>query len=261
MSLNNKISAQNKRDKTGFKYAGNRHLSQRPKGSILKAFKTAEYSTEDLPNTLLDYNNANENMRGDIQSLMDRMAVEEQVKPVTRADGFGATDIAGGDWVNVSTKALMKFEGFKSNPYDDRKKGSNKPVWRIGYGSDKYMERGKIFPVTQNTKVNKAQAKQDLNRRIKTDFLPIIKNNIGDSWDGLSNNAKGAIMSITYNYGRVPKRIRAAINTGNTDKISAAIRSLAKDDEGINKNRRLAEAELVMLPDFNSDSLMKKRNK
>ena len=63
------------------------------------------------------------------------------------------------------------------------------------------------------------------------------------------------------NYGRVPKRIRAAINTGNTDKISAAIRSLAKDDEGINKNRRLAEAELVMLPDFNSDSLMKKRNK
>ncbi len=92
-------------------------------------------------------------------------------------------------------------------------------------------------------------------------ILPIIKNNIGDSWDGLSNNAKGAIMSITYNYGKVPKRIRAAINTGNTEKISAAIRSLAKDNDGINKNRRLAEAELVMLPDFNSDSLMERRNK
>ena len=249
------------RSRSGFTYRGNTQ-PQYERGSILKTANRTKAFVDTLPNTMASFNNAvDTDMRSSIFDIMEKLQKEEQVTPVTRSDGFGATDMAGGDWVNVSTKALMKFEGFKSKPYDDRKKGADKPVWRVGYGSDKYMERGKIFPVSQDTRVNEAQAKQDLDRRIKTDFLPIIKNNIGDSWDGLSNNAKGAIMSITYNYGRVPKRIRAAINTGNTDKISAAIRSLAKDDEGINKNRRLAEAELVMLPDFNSDSLMKKRNK
>ena len=248
------------RSRSGFKYRGN--TQQYKKGSILRAANKAKSFVDTLPNTMDTFNNAiDTDMRSSIFDIMEKLQKEERVTPVTRSDGFGATDIAGGDWVNVSTKALMKFEGFKSKPYDDRKKGADKPVWRVGYGSDKYMERGKIFPVDQDTIVNEAQAKQDLDRRIKTDFLPIIKNNIGDSWDGLSNNAKGAIMSITYNYGRVPNRIRDAINTGDVDKISTAIRSLATDDEGINRNRRLAEAELVMLPDFNSDSLMKRRNK
>ena len=249
------------RSRSGFTYRGNTQ-PQYQRGSILKTANRTKAFIDTLPNTMASFNNAvDTDMRSSIFDIMEKLEKEEQVTPVTRSDGFGATDMAGGDWVNVSTKALMKFEGFKSKPYDDRKKGADNPVWRVGYGSDKYMERGKIFPVSQDTRVNEAQAKQDLDRRIKTDFLPIIKNNIGDSWDGLSNNAKGAIMSITYNYGRVPKRIRAAINTGNTDKISAAIRSLAKDNDGINKNRRLAEAELVMLPDFNSDSLMERRNK
>lgn len=249
------------RSRSGFTYRGNTQ-PQYERGSILKTANRTKAFVDTLPNTMASFNNAvDTDMRSSIFDIMEKLQKEEQVTPVTRSDGFGATDMAGGDWVNVSTKALMKFEGFRSKPYDDRKKGADKPVWRVGYGSDKYMERGKIFPVSQDTRVNEAQAKQDLDRRIKTDFLPIIKNNIGDSWDGLSNNAKGAIMSITYNYGKVPERIRAAINTGNTDKISAAIRSLAKDNDGINKNRRLAEAELVMLPDFNSDSLMKKRNK
>jgi len=249
------------RSRSGFTYRGNTQ-PQYQRGSILKTANRTKAFIDTLPNTMASFNNAvDTDMRSSIFDIMEKLEKEEQVTPVTRSDGFGATDMAGGDWVNVSTKALMKFEGFKSKPYDDRKKGADNPVWRVGYGSDKYMERGKIFPVSQDTRVNEAQAKQDLDRRIKTDFLPIIKNNIGDSWDGLSNNAKGAIMSITYNYGKVPKRIRAAINTGNTEKISAAIRSLAKDNDGINKNRRLAEAELVMLPDFNSDSLMERRNK
>ena len=249
------------RSRSGFTYRGNTQ-PQYQRGSILKTANRTKAFIDTLPNTMASFNNAvDTDMRSSIFDIMEKLEKEEQVTPVTRSDGFGATDMAGGDWVNVSTKALMKFEHFKSKPYDDRKKGADKPVWRVGYGSDQYMERGKIFPVSQDTRVNEAQAKQDLDRRIKTDFLPIIKNNIGDSWDGLSNNAKGAIMSITYNYGKVPKRIRAAINTGNTEKISAAIRSLAKDNDGINKNRRLAEAELVMLPDFNSDSLMERRNK
>jgi len=249
------------RNRSGFKYRGNTQPKYE-RGSILKTANRTKAFVDTLPNTMSTFNNAvDTDMRNSIFDIMEKLQKEEQVTPVTRADGFGATDMAGGDWVNVSTKALMKFEGFRSEPYDDRKKGANKPVWRIGYGSDKYMERGKIFTVDQDTRVTEVQAKQDLDRRIKTDFLPIIKNNIGDSWDGLSNNTKGAIMSITYNYGRVPNRIKDAINTGDTNKISTAIRSLATDDEGINRDRRLAEAELVMLPDFNSDSLMKRRNK
>ena len=93
------------------------------------------------------------------------------------------------------------------------------------------------------------------------DFLPIIKNTIGSSWDGLSNNAKAATLSITYNYGRVPNRKREALKSGDNNEIAKAIRSLSTDNKGVNKKRRHTEAELVLLPDTSQTSLVQRRTK
>ena len=67
---------------------------------------------------------------------------------------------------------------------------------------------------------------------------------IKDTWENLNDNQKSAIISITYNYGRVPKRIRQAIKSGDPIVGANAIRKLATDNDGINKDRRLEEASM-----------------
>ena len=103
------------RSRSGFTYRGNTQ-PQYQRGSILKTANRTKAFVDTLPNTMASFNNAvDTDMRSSIFDIMEKLQKEEQVTPVTRSDGFGATDMAGGDWVNVSTKALMKFEGFKVN--------------------------------------------------------------------------------------------------------------------------------------------------
>ena len=97
--------------------------------------------------------------------------------------------------------------------------------------------------IKKGMQVTNEEALRDLNRRITKEFVPIIKNTIGkDTWENLNDRQKSAIVSITYNYGTVPDRIRSAIKSGDATKGANAIRKLASDNDGINKNRRLEEA-------------------
>jgi len=179
---------------------------------------------------------------GDI-SLKKILKEGESLRPKTRAEGVGATEInKSSTWKEMAEKSLIKFEGFKGEAYWDV------DHYRVGYGTDTlYDESGKPIEVTQNTVVSKEQALKSLRKRITEDFVPIIKNSLGDSWDGLSDHAKAATVSITYNYGRVPERIKGALKSGNSNAIANAILELADDNDGVNKNRRIMEAELVKL--------------
>jgi len=179
---------------------------------------------------------------GDI-SLKKILKEGESLRPKTRAEGVGATEInKSSTWKEMAEKSLIKFEGFKGEAYWDV------DHYRVGYGTDTlYDESGKPIEVTQNTVVSKEQALKSLRKRITEDFVPIIRNSLGDSWDGLSDHAKAATVSITYNYGRVPERIKGALKSGNSNAIANAILELADDNDGVNKNRRIMEAELVKL--------------
>ena len=131
---------------------------------------------------------------GDI-SLKKILKEGESLRPKTRAEGVGATEInKSSTWKEMAEKSLIKFEGFKGEAYWDV------DHYRVGYGTDTlYDESGKPIEVTQNTVVSKEQALKSLRKRITEDFVPIIKNSLGDSWDGLSDHAKAATVSITYN--------------------------------------------------------------
>ena len=179
------------------------------------------------------------NLNSKLISILDT----DSKKPKTRAEGIGATEInKSSTWKEMAEKSLIKFEGFKGEAYWDV------DHYRVGYGTDTlYDESGKPIEVTQNTVVSKEQALKSLRKRITEDFVPIIKNSLGDSWDGLSDHAKAATVSITYNYGRVPERIRGALKSGDSNAIANAILELADDNDGVNKNRRIMEAELVKL--------------
>jgi len=224
---------------------------QKPSGSIMSRVSETQSMLEELDQPVSYFTDKiSEFDFGDI-SLKKILKKGESLRPKTRAEGVGATEInKSSTWKEMAEKSLIKFEGFKGEAYWDV------DHYRVGYGTDTlYDESGKPLEVTQNTVVSKEQALKSLRKRITEDFVPIIKNSLGDSWDGLSDHAKAATVSITYNYGRVPQRIKGALQSGDNNAIANAILALADDNDGVNKNRRIMEAELVKL------SAAQKRNK
>lgn len=170
-----------------------------------------------------------------------------KVRPQSRADGLGVFDLStlGGDWVDVSAQVLRDLEGFKEEPYYDVN------AYRAGYGSDTYTtEDGTIKTVQKGSFVSREDAERDLYRRIKTEFGARAKQAAGDAWDSYNPMQKAALTSIAYNYGSIPKRISSAVKSGNPEAVSEAILSLADDNEGINRNRRIKESEMMLYGDY-----------
>jgi len=226
-------------------------------GSIMKKFKeTKEVTEESVSDSISQYSSSISNFDfGNVRvsEIIDELESKKK-RPKTRAEGVGATAVAkGANWKEISRNSLIQFEGFEDKAYWDV------DHYRVGYGTDTlYDDTGKPVEVTQDTVVSKEQALKALEKRITEDFVPIIKNTIGKSWNALSDNAKAATVSITYNYGRVPERIREALKSGDNDKIAEAILTLTEDNDGENRNRRIMEAELVKLPTTNQ-SLVPRR--
>lgn len=151
------------------------------------------------------------------------------------------------DWLSISSNFIKDKEKFRSDAYADKTKKNGKLVtvrYVAGFGSSTTTKAdGTVVKIKKGMQVTNEEALRDLNRRITKEFVPIIKNTIGkDTWENLNDRQKSAIVSITYNYGTVPDRIRSAIKSGDATKGANAIRKLASDNDGINKNRRLEEA-------------------
>ena len=250
------MAVENKRKTTGFKYGGPKR-SPLVKGRITAAFDNTDTT---LPETMATYNNAiDRDMKEGISGLMNRLQIEEQVKPVTRAEGLGVTNYEGDSWTQVTASLLKDKEDFRSDVYLDKSLSGTKDAYRTGYGSDTITRGNKIITVEQGMTVTKEEAEADLNRRIITEFGPRAKRASGDAWDTWGDNSKAAITSITYNAGNVPKAIKDAIATGDNNKIYQAIINNGKGT--ILAKRRQAEAELFLLPDASKESIIKRRNK
>lgn len=196
----------------------------------------------DAEKALVAYNVAMANAQG----LEDRIAA---TKALEAALGRVATEqakvVASGD-----AAALIKAkEGFRPKAYYDVN------AYRAGYGSDTVTRAdGSITKVTSQTIVTLAEAEADLARRIK-EFQDSIKGDIGaDLFNSMSEAQKAALTSIAYNYGSLPDRIIKAIQTGDTGKVYAAIRGLGGDNGGVNRARRLQEAELFAKGSMQGDA-------
>ena len=148
-----------------------------------------------------------------------------------------------GDAVSQARELIIEKEGFREMPYYDVN------AFRAGYGSDTYTtESGEVKQVVEGQKVSRADADRDIDRRIKTEFMPRAKAGVGeDVWSTLPSQAKAALTSIAYNYGSLPDRVtKVAKSTGgNLEAIANAVEGLKTDDKGINANRRQYEADLI----------------
>lgn len=166
------------------------------------------------------------------------MAPEDRLKAI--GTPLVTSDEGVGDSRSMAASLLREKEGFRSSPYWDVN------AYRIGYGSDTITrEDGSIVKVKQGMTVTRADAERDLARRVK-EFQNTAIGNVGvDAWSALPPTTKAALTSITYNYGEIPARIRGAVKSGDPNAIAAAVETLAGDNNGINRSRRLREAAII----------------
>lgn len=131
-------------------------------------------------------------------------------------------------------------EGFAERAYWDVN------AFRAGYGSDTItLADGSIQKIVEGMTVSVADANRDLTRRITTEFMPIAEAAAGSQrFAAFTPQQQAALTSIAYNYGEIPDRIAQAVATGTAAEVAEAIRGLAGDNGGINRNRRIEEAAL-----------------
>jgi len=114
---------------------------------------------------------------------------------------------------------IKKFEGYSSKPYWDVN------AYRLGYGSDTItLPDGTFRKVVKTDVTTREMAEKDIARRIKQDFEPVVKRQIGDAYNKLPEPARTALLSIAYNYGSITKpAIRESAKTGDVNKLADAI--------------------------------------
>lgn len=164
---------------------------------------------------------------------------DEPSAPADPNAALGADAMAALGKTDDSALALIRsFEGFRETPYWDVN------ALRTGYGSDTVtLPDGTVQKVGDGTRVTRADADRDLHRRVNTEFSPIAARAVGaERWAAMTPGQKAALTSIAYNYGEIPGRITAAVQSGDPQAGAAAIAALGSDNDGINRGRREKEA-------------------
>jgi len=135
---------------------------------------------------------------------------------------------------------VRNLEGYRENSYYDVN------AYRTGYGSDTVTkEDGTVVKVSKGTTVTRAEAERDLARRL-ADFNAAAERKVSTPiWSSLDEPTRAALTSIAYNYGSIPDRLMEAIQSTDNELIAAAVETLAGDNSGVNRDRRMQEAEVI----------------
>lgn len=144
--------------------------------------------------------------------------------------------------IALAAELLRQKEGLRSKPYWDVN------ALRAGYGSDTTtLADGTVKRITKDTVVSKEDAERDLARRV-TDFANIAQKEIGANFSNLTPQAQAAITSVAYNYGTTKKvaGLVKAAQAGDNAAIAKAIAGAAGHNNGVNRQRRLDEAAIVL---------------
>jgi len=161
----------------------------------------------------------------------------------------------------AAAEFLKKYEGYTGVAIWDVN------AWRIGHGSDTHTDpNGSIRTVQQGDTTTPKDAQRDLERRIRSEFIPKIINKLGaDTWNNLPQGARVAFVSLAYNYGNVTKlAIIAAAKSGNMANLAKTwITSTYNDNKSLPenirnalRNRRAAEAALIQPTDAKKKGLL-----
>ena len=149
------------------------------------------------------------------------------------------------DALSSSMDFLRQQEGFREEAYFDVNAN------RAGYGSDTVTrEDGTVAQVTEGTRVSREDAEKDLERRVRDEFMPSVRDAVGpEAFNNLTSAQKTALTSLAYNYGANAwegrlSGVAEAVRRGDNSAVSQAITQLRNDNDGINAARREREAAL-----------------
>lgn len=173
--------------------------------------------------------------RGTLAGQADAVAGRPQADVTGKAVSATPGTPVSGDAYQVAAGILRKEEGFREAPYWDV------TAFRTGYGSETITKAdGSVVKVTKGMKVSREDAERDLARRIP-EFEKTIIGQVGAaSWSRLPAATKGALISVGYNYGSLPKTVRSAVTGGDAGAIAAAVEGLSA-----NRERRRREASII----------------
>lgn len=148
---------------------------------------------------------------------------------------------------------ISSFEGFaQCAKYDFG-------AWRLGIGSDTItFSDGTYRKVKQGDCTTRENAQRDLQRRIRLEFIPRLKSQLGEStYNALPYPALVGLLSLSYNYGSIthPAIIYAArtlnVNTLADTLISSTYNDNKTKPESVRealRSRRRKEADFIRLP-------------
>jgi len=159
--------------------------------------------------------------------------VAQYFPPAPKGGGFnsGRTDVISvavdlgsldfnADWVTLAAKFIGKHEGFINHAVEDE------GTPRLGFGSDKIYDNGRIRNVKYGDTTTIAEALKVLQYEVSVSYLPRLigtgprKISLAD-FNALNNKQKAACMSFVYNCGSLWTSIAGAIR--NKDYPAAAM--------------------------------------
>lgn len=173
----------------------------------------------------------------------DRLDIDQMFRTFNtdvEADRLAQRISSGGTTADL----IRQEEGFREGAYWDVN------AYRTGYGSDTYTTAdGQVHAVTADTRITREDAERDLSRRIG-EFAGRAAIKIGeDAWNGLTDGARAAITSVTYNYGNTPDSVSEAAKTGDPQKIADAIAALPANPARRQREAAVALGGLIPKPD------------
>ena len=115
-------------------------------------------------------------------------------------------------------------------------------AYRLGFGSD--TEGPEETPVKKGMVTTRPRALQNLALRVPK-FAAIAAKQLGPLWFKIGTATKVACVDLCYNYGAIPDNVVVAFLTDGIA-VANAIRRHDADNAGINRDRRAAEAGLVI---------------
>jgi hypothetical protein len=139
---------------------------------------------------------------------------------------------------SLAANFIEQFEGYTPEAKWDVN------AYRLGYGSD--TEGPDQVKVTKGMTTTRERAFANLEARIPQFENVIIKQVSQKAWDALPSQAQAGLLSIGYNYGDLPAGVAYAVQKGESlALIASSVEARAGDNNGVNKARRLKEAEYI----------------
>ena len=158
-------------------------------------------------------------------------------------NAFGDYNASYSNDIATQTAAILrKEEGMILTPMWDVNN------WRIGHGSSTITKAdGTVVTLSNNRAVKpnititEEDAERDLKRRLNSEFIPLTKKSLGASATKYNNATIAALTSVAYNYGRIPKTVIDAAQSGDAKQVANAVAALSA-----NKSRRQREAGWIL---------------